>query len=664
MSAQPPYPMAPAGEPVPPPGYPAAAPARTEPRRRHAVLFILLFLLVVGLSFFAPMLFLLSGDHNPKPAHVYRFFREGGLSMWGILLSQMFVWAVIAALGALLVRGTRVPGAVLFVVALLPFGVGVLGAVAGSMKVTSVIEGDSIDPSQKARILAMGISELTNTSVYGGTASAFAMYLVAVAAVLGLVTVDPAPLGAPPRSAAWLLAMPVGLGFVIVSVAARAVLHVDFFMLDALVLLGVLTSGLLAGAGGKILPALVAAGKDEEAGRAFRQLLLAGLALGMAMLLSDRALLAASIRSPMGAISGESVDPSQRFRIVLAAVVPAERGRPVLMILDALGCLAAFAVPLAAARAVKGKVSIAGVAAGVVAVLTGALALFGSSRLDHAVAALREPYEALDKALAANAITLPQSHDDDHAGALHGKPELLVKPDGSLVDERRPAGDDTYPHRVDVAADASVPFEAFMARAGAALLGKDRVSTGIGLVLLPQQRLDFAPLGILGGLLGTDLLSFPVTVHGKIAGGLPPLAEERSYGYGARRHGSGSALAVLSDGKQGRLVAVTSPTRLVSLGRTVPLGADTASREDRKRVLTSARGGLDFSTILLSPAPGDTMGHVVEQLQGIAASLGSTSDTLAITGDRAALEAAPAASEAEPATPVPSPRAPHKRPGR
>jgi hypothetical protein len=60
------------------------------------------------------------------------------------------------------------------------FGAGFLGAVIGIIKSCSAVGGESVDPSQKARILAEGISEAMNDAAF-----AMLVMLVSGAAVLG-----------------------------------------------------------------------------------------------------------------------------------------------------------------------------------------------------------------------------------------------------------------------------------------------------------------------------------------------------------------------------------------------------------------------------------------------------------------------------------------------
>jgi biopolymer transport protein ExbB/TolQ len=57
---------------------------------------------------------------------------------------------------------------------------GLIGTVAGLVKAFGAVAGESVDPSQKARILAEGISQAMNCT-------AFALVMGAIGMALGLV---------------------------------------------------------------------------------------------------------------------------------------------------------------------------------------------------------------------------------------------------------------------------------------------------------------------------------------------------------------------------------------------------------------------------------------------------------------------------------------------
>jgi hypothetical protein len=425
-------------------------------------------------------------------------------------------------------------------------------------------------------------------------------------------------------------------------------------LLDGVVIFGICTAGVWAAVGGRALAPLVSSGAEAEAGRAFRQLLLAALALGAAMLLSDRALLAAGIRRPLALLGEVGAGVAQRILIVKMAVVPEVRGRPVLMVLDALGCVSAFAAPLAAARRAPRKLSITGAFAAAAAGITALLASFVGSPIERTATALRGPYQDLDRALEENGITLPERREGEGRGAeaLSRAADLVVKRDGSVVGSARAADPSLFP-RTEIAADAGLSFAAFMSGAGAALLD-GRSSRRVGFTVAPAQRIDFSSLGVLGGFMGTDLMSVPLTLHGRIAAGL----------------------AVLPDGEVGRLVAVVSPTSLTKLSETVPLGDDAEARAARQRVFEATRDRRSGPVhLFLAPAPADTVARVVALVQAIASSYDGGSRSyrdhgdridVGVTGDRATLEqAAISAGDTAVSTPAaPEGLSSRRRPGR
>jgi hypothetical protein len=107
----------------------------------------------------------------------------------------------------------------------------------------------------------------------------------------------------------------------------------------------------------------------------------------------------------------------------------------------------------------------------------------------------------------------------------------------------------------------------------------------------------------------------------------------------------------------------------------MPLADDSTSRDARRRIVKAVRTSrFDPDTILLAPAPGDTVGRIVAQLQAFAATWDRSGDRhdsdrtitdLCVTADLATLEAAPAAAEPTPTTPVvPTTRPTRRRPDR
>jgi hypothetical protein len=651
MSARPPH-----ASPGSPPGYgpafsaPAAGP---PPLPRRAVLpLTLLHVALSGLIFFAPLLLLASGDRHPSPQRIWMYFREGGRGMWLITLGQMLLALVSAVLGALMIRGKRVPGAVLFTLALGPFAVAVLGTLSGHRKIVDAISGEGVDASQSARIFASGLSEMSSLYVYGGVGAAFAMYMAGLAAALTLVTIDPAPLGPPPPSNAWIAGLAAGFLAAVAAVVVRIVLGIPIFGLDVLVVFGLLTVGGLAALAARPLPALLAARNDDEAGPAWRLLLVAAFAFAAAMLFIDRAAMSVTLRLILGALSGDSIDPSQGARILLE-IVPVQHGRPIAMIVDAAGCLAAFAAPLLLGLTAKKKMSIAGLVAAVVAAMVAGLAFLTGSRIEGSISERQEIISSAERSRVTRGVVLPVAHFVERTVSISGVPDFVVQRDGTVSDDRS-EGEKENRYRsatIPVAADAALPFELFKSKVIPAL-PKSTEDRLLGLVVAPAERRDFSALGPYAGLLGSDLRMFEVFFDSTLSDGLPT---------GSRRGSSPSyslsasvsrdpALGVLIDADKARLFSFTRESTVggALLPETLPVG-DTASDDaERRRVLVAIkRAHPSLGWLVLAPAPAITLGRIAALLGSISAGLEDSSISFVVTADRDAFEQM-ATSPAEP----------------
>jgi hypothetical protein len=641
MSAQPPYPFA-----APPPGYVPASSAPRPLARRAVLPLTLLHVALSGLIVFAPIVLLGAGDRSPAPMHLWQHFREGGWGMWLITLLLMFLALLSAVLGALMIRGKRVPGAVIFTLAFSPFAAAMIGTLTSLRHILDAISGASIDPSQRARILAEGLSETSNLYVYGGVGASFAMYLAGLAAAFTLITIDPDPLGPISTSKAWIAGPIAGVASAILAVAARILHHQSLGGLDLLVVFGLLTVGLIAALAAQPLPALIAARNDDEAGPAWRLLLVAAFAFAAAMLLLDRASMAALDRRMLDAISGESIDPSQRATI-LAVTGEEMHGRLVVMIVDALGCLAAFSAPLIAGLAAKKKFSIAGAIAGAAALLMFAAALGTGSRIDSGASREREAMVAMEKSLISRGITLPVGRIVGRSASFSGAAGLSMQRDGAVVDARD--AEDTYGREtVPLAVDAALPFELFASKLAPAL-GKAGTSRTLGLVVAPQQRYDYSRLGAYGGLLGSDLQMIEVQFDDQITDGLPTGARSSRGSYGGYApdpvEGRDRALGVLVDADKARLFVFSTkaPTAGLLLSEALPIEDTAAGDTARASVLsTVAKAHPGLGTVVIAPGSGETMGQLTGLLTSIVDGLDDSRLDLVITPDRAGLEALPA----------------------
>jgi hypothetical protein len=654
MSAQPPYPYPdPSAGALP--GNPALRAAPPELARRGVLPFTLVHVALSTLIFLAPLTLLSAGGSNPSPMLVWSLFREGGWGMWLITLGLMFLVLISAVLGALMIRGKRVPGAALFILALGPFSAALLGTLASLRMITGAISGISVDPSQKARILAQGLSEMSNLTVYGGLGAAFAMYLAGHAAGLTLIAIDPAPLGPTPPSKAWIAGPIVGGIAAIASLAVRIALHQPIGGLGALAIFGLLNVGVLAAFAGRSLPALFASGNDEESSRAWRLLLVAAFAFAAAMLFLDRAETAAMIRNPLGAISGQSVDPSQRAAI-LGELGAELHGRSIVMIVDAFGCFAIFAASLLTGLAVTRKFSLSVAFAGVAALLIfGAAALTGS-RTEGAVSSQRDGLIALEKAIVARGITLPIQRATGGASAFSGAPGVSIQRDGTVVDDRTGGGEQEEldpDATITVAADAALPFELFASKLVPAAL-KGSSPHRLDLVVAPARRYDYSALGPYAGLVGSDLQAIEAGFDDKIGDGIPAAPAHRSswdYGGRARESGTG-ALGVLVDADKARLYTFSAkaPNAGTLLAETLPIEDTAAGDTARAAILAEvARSHPGLGTMVIAPGPTETMGPITNLISSIVAGVEAARLDLVITSDRAGLEALPAGAARGPA---------------
>ena len=100
-------------------------------------------------------------------------FAEGGWAIWLILAWLALIPVGIAATAWLLVRvwkRRRQTGVATHVIAMLAATsalLGGFGTFVGLVKAFGAVGGESVDPSQKARILAEGISEAINCTAFG-----------------------------------------------------------------------------------------------------------------------------------------------------------------------------------------------------------------------------------------------------------------------------------------------------------------------------------------------------------------------------------------------------------------------------------------------------------------------------------------------------------------
>ena len=476
---------------------PGAASGLPLPRARIMPLTIVVVLLALVALTLPPLLLVLAGGST---AGAWRLFRDGGMSMWLLLLLDLAAPVVIAALGAFVLRGKRVPSGLLFGAAALPFGVALLGAWSGQRVTMGALMGESVDPETKARILAEGIAESMSVDIFGGLVVCGAALVATAAASFAVASIDvttitrggPKPpslgtFGPAAAGALWVLATMV-LGVVRLRVAGGLTL------LPVLPLFVVVPCAILAGRSSSVLRAWH---DRAEASRGAGALVIAMLSALLALFALQRGIESGFTARALSAISGESVDPSQRARILGQAI---ESGHlaPAAYAIHVVFGTATFALalvpalgngrhPLTASAAIAGAI---------------ALVLLGSTfALSHSRSAAPAAMLA-HSAGAPGGVTLPVivgTFSERSAGAAGGE-RIIVAKDGTGDGDLSKTTSCSGGSRATVFADAAATLAMVVARFPQARVCQTR------LVLVATRNhppeID-ARLGAYAGYLGT-----------------------------------------------------------------------------------------------------------------------------------------------------------------
>ena len=187
------------------------------PRARLVPFTIVIVLLALASIVMGPTLLAVAGRST---SGAWRLFREGGLSMYLVLLLDLGAPVVVAGLGAFMIRGKRVPVGFLIVAAGLPLAVALLGASMGQQMVMGAISGESIDPEQRSRILAEGIAESMSTDIFGGFVACGVAVVAAAAAAFAVASIDVGTItrGGPKASSAGTMGAGIAAGTPVASV--------------------------------------------------------------------------------------------------------------------------------------------------------------------------------------------------------------------------------------------------------------------------------------------------------------------------------------------------------------------------------------------------------------------------------------------------------------
>jgi len=247
----------------------------------------------------------------------WRIFQDSGWFVWLELLVTLLGLLVLAGLGLLVTLKPRAWSWPLVIPGVLVSLVAALGIQVSMGKVRGAIAGEAVDPSQKARIFAMGFSECLGLIIIGGL---LASLLLSAASVVcstrALARVQKRQL-----SGGALGSLGVGIFlllavFVVRLVVARGHVGPPFELLAA-------GSGILA----VTIASSAMWGSPEEAeghSRAAGDVLVAALLAAGGVLVASLSARGYSHAMAFSAIAGESVDPSQKARILAEGFLEAQ----------------------------------------------------------------------------------------------------------------------------------------------------------------------------------------------------------------------------------------------------------------------------------------------------------------------------------------------------
>jgi hypothetical protein len=410
----------------------AAAPGLPLPRTRLGLLTGLVCGIAAVALFMTPMLFLATGH---GAAGVWRRMKEGGLGMFWLLLLGFVLPIAIAAAGAFALRGKRVPSGILLAIAALPFGSMLLSTLYYQRVISGALSGESVDPSMAVRIAAEGIAETMALDILGGLVTCGCAIIASIAAASVVASIDVASVqrstNAPPASSTFTIAAGAAggvwaLASIILTAMRLKTSGGVFTVLELFIVATIVPFAFLAA---RSAPVLQSWHDSREAMRCAGAILVAGIAAILAVVAFERAHFAIQASSALGAVAGESVDPSQRARI-LFEVAECARYKPLAYAVHTILGAATFGFVLAPALG-KGRHPFAPSAAAS-AVL--ALALFGGTMLvGHFRSSLPKTLAERAKVDIPSGVTLPQVPSEQELDFAHPDRVIVVKADGTGV---------------------------------------------------------------------------------------------------------------------------------------------------------------------------------------------------------------------------------------
>jgi hypothetical protein len=382
-----------------------------------------------------------------KPARIFETLKEGGGSMWLLLLLMISMPAVVTVLAGLGIRGRKIPIAAIVGVALVPALVAFAGTTLSQRSMASAIEGAGIDPSQKMRIAFEGTQEALASLQFGAAICAFALGAAAVGCAGIAASVDRARMNVS-GGVGWIAALVLPLLGLVASLAVVVVTHslgaapIPFFFS----LVSLLVVAPMAALSARSAGAFRDFHDTAESKRMLGAVLAAAVMSALALWLLDRVAILAIQRVVFSACSAESVDGSQKARILMGGNLES-RAFVLLSGTHVVCALGAF-VPALVAGSGKGKHPFGADGTSALALVAlGTLGFFGvearaKGYISSVAAAMHEP---------SYPVTLPTVKNGDAVGPARG--DAIVVDKYGKRSGGRLALDDEYIYTHTFAAD-------------------------------------------------------------------------------------------------------------------------------------------------------------------------------------------------------------------
>jgi hypothetical protein len=253
-----------------------------------------------------------------NPSSIVHTLKEGGPSMWLLLMLVPIIPILVAILSGLAIRGRRVPPFAIVGFALFPALVAFAGTMRSLSQTGAALAGESVDPGMKMRIAFEGTQEALAPLQFAGAICAFALGAAAVGCAGIAASVDRARVGAPPAST-WLFSVSVpvvGLFSSVVVMFVTRSLGTSLYAFG-LSLVSLVIVAIVAPLTALASPAFRDWHDPAEQKRMLSAIVCAAACAALALWLLDRTAMLGINRVVLGACSGESVDPSQRARILM-----------------------------------------------------------------------------------------------------------------------------------------------------------------------------------------------------------------------------------------------------------------------------------------------------------------------------------------------------------